>query len=386
MSAQDTDREPRISSDESSSRDWLEGTLIEAVAALSGREPVAVAIQFGIWLEAAVRRWWAFWMRPWESMGLTTADDVIVMAERQSALVSRVHELEDTAGTASAERGMSPGNARRRPVVNFRSSGGGDALLLLNGWTASGLVWPGRWIRDLEARFRVIRVDNRGSGWSRTAPAPYDIGDLADDAAAVLRALHVEKATVLGLSMGGAIAQELALRHPRLVSALVLVGTRPPTPGHIPGDPAELAAALRPKSPSESLPEFYRKMWARQMAPGFAAANSAVMDEVVDQVLKRVTPRKMAMTQARAMSSWSGPGRLRSISAPTIVVHGRLDRMMPVGNGIRLAQLIPDARYVELREVGHLVPFEAPDALLAALTDVSTRPLTGGTSVGEGRN
>ena len=388
MSAQDAGREPKGSSDGSPSRDPLEDTLIEALAALSRREPVAAAIQLGIVLEAATRRWWALWTWPWDPMGrLTAADDAAMLAERQSASASRVPGLETTAGATEGERGTSLGNARRlRPVVNFHSSGDGDALLLLNGWTASGLLWPGRWLRDLETRFRVIRVVNRGSGWSRSAPAPYDIGDLADDAAAVLRASHVQKATVLGLSMGGAIAQELAIRHPSLVSALVLVGTRPPTPDHIPGDPAELAASLRPKSPGESLPEFYRRMWAGQMAPGFAAANPAVIDEVVDQVLKRVTPRKMAMTQARAMSAWSGPGRLRSISAPTTIVHGRLDRMMPVGNGIRLAQLIPGARYVELREVGHLVPFEAPDALLAALPDVSARAPAGRASAVEGRN
>ena len=196
---------------------------------MSGREPVAVAIRYGIWLETAARQWWAFWTRPRNSMaGLITTEDVVTPTGRQPNLVSRAQGLEASASTGSDERARGIGKAGRfRPVVNFHSSGSGDALLLLNGWTASGLLWPDRWLRDLEARFRVIRIDNRGSGWSRSAPTPYDIGDLADDAAAVLRGLGVESATVLGLSMGGAIAQELALRYPRLVSALVLVGTRP---------------------------------------------------------------------------------------------------------------------------------------------------------------
>jgi 3-oxoadipate enol-lactonase len=100
------------------------------------------------------------------------------------------------------------------PAVHWRTSGRGPALVLLNGWSASGLAWPRSWIRRLGASFRVIRVDNRGSGWSRHAPTPFTMADLADDVADVLDAEGVERATVLGLSMGGMIAQELALRAP----------------------------------------------------------------------------------------------------------------------------------------------------------------------------
>ena len=122
----------------------------------------------------------------------------------------------------------------RRPasryVANWFSHGQGEAVLLINGWSASGIAWPTAWLDELATQYRVIRLDNRGTGWSRTAPAPFTIGDLADDARNVLKAAGVRRARVLGLSMGGMIAQELALRHPDVVSRLVLAGTRPPAP------------------------------------------------------------------------------------------------------------------------------------------------------------
>ena len=98
-------------------------------------------------------------------------------------------------------------------AANWFSRGEGEAVLLINGWSASGIAWPAAWLDELTGRYRVIRLDNRGTGWSRTAPTPFTIGDLADDARDVLKAAGVRRARVLGLSMGGMIAQELALRH-----------------------------------------------------------------------------------------------------------------------------------------------------------------------------
>ena len=103
-------------------------------------------------------------------------------------------------------------------------------VVLVNGWTASGLLWPAGFVEQLEGSFDVVRVDNRGSGYSRTAPAPFTMAQLADDLRDVLRAIGARSATIVGLSMGGMIAQELAIRHPELVDRLVLCGTRPPPP------------------------------------------------------------------------------------------------------------------------------------------------------------
>lgn len=265
-----------------------------------------------------------------------------------------------------------PGAPSQRPVVHWHEGGvpGSPVLLLLNGWTASGLLWPQDWVGALERTFHVIRVDNRGSGWSRGAPTPYTVPDLADDAAAVLRLRHVRRATVLGLSMGGMIAQELAARHPSLVERLVLAGTRPPSPDHLPMDPVELRAALRRRAPQESWTDFVRSLWARQTAPGFAENHPEVMDEIASSALRRPTPSSGVLAQARAVGAWTTPRLLTRIEAPTVVVHGALDPMIPVGNGARLARGISGAEYRELPAVGHLLAHESP----GALADVVTEP------------
>lgn len=296
----------------------------------------------------------------------TTQSELRARAER-AARAERRGAVE-AAGTKRRRPGPTcltgPGG---EPTVFWHEGGDGSPVLLLNGWTASGLLWPGEWVRSLEERHRVLRVDNRGTGWSRTAPAPFTIGDMADDAAAVLQAAASEPATVVGLSMGGMIAQELAIRHPDLVKRLVLVSTRPPAPANIPAPPhvmdRELGQLLATPDKGGDLAAYFRSVWEPQTAPGFAESNPAVFEELAAQILERVTPRPAVINQLRAIAAWSGPSRLRRITAETTILHGLADELIPVGNGMRLARLIPTARYLELRNVGHLIPLEAPDTL-----------------------
>jgi 3-oxoadipate enol-lactonase len=251
----------------------------------------------------------------------------------------------------------------------WHESGSGPTLLLINGWTASGLMWPQRFVERLERSFRVLRVDNRGTGYSRSAPAPYTLADLADDAAAVLRARGGgEPAAVLGISMGGMVAQELAMRHPALVGSLFLVATRPPSPAHVQAPPERFSAAFDRPPSGRAIDDHLREMWGRFVGPGFVD-DGALHHELVDQIMRRPTPLAAVQTQARAMASWWGSGRLRSITARTTVVHGSSDPLMPVGNGMRLARLTPNARYIELDGVGHLPPIEVPDRLADIVLD-----------------
>lgn len=328
--------------------------LRQPISSYATNESIAIAAELGIRNEAALRRL----LDLQANLGAMTtglATTAIRRRRREVAEAQQFHNLplghRDTVG----------------PLVNWHEGGAGPALLLLNGWTASGLVWPESWLRRLEERHRVIRVDNRGTGWSRSAPYPFTIAELADDARNVLRACGIDHATVLGVSMGGMIAQELAVRHREVVDKLVLVATVPPIPAQIPPNSNAGPARMEPPPRGADLREFFIAMWGAMAGEDFAAQHPDVIAEVADQVMRRVTPRRAVLTQARAMWSWHGASRIRRISAPTTVMHGNRDRLIPVGNGMRLARLIPDADYVELPGVGHLVPQEAGDALLQVL-------------------
>jgi 3-oxoadipate enol-lactonase len=327
--------------------------LARALGPCTASEPVAVAMEVGIRHEAAVRR------------ALATAGDI------GSAVISHAATV-TTRGRRSVNTGVFEGEmaAKTRPVVHWRQSGNGPPLLLLNGWTASGLAWPNQWLSRLEESYDVIRIDNRGTGWSRSAPWPFTIEDLADDARDVLDDSATEPAAVLGISMGGMIAQELAIRHSDIVGKLVLVATRPPTPAHTPmsSDALRLTWGRPPRD--HSLREFLVTTWAQTTGDGFAAAHPQVLDELGDQIMRRITPRGGRVNQMRAIMSWHGPQRLRRISAPTTIVHGAQDPLITVDNGRRLAELIPAARYVELSGVGHLVAHEAGDSLIDALNSM----------------
>ncbi|MEX2627313.1 MAG: alpha/beta fold hydrolase, partial [Ilumatobacteraceae bacterium] len=254
---------------------------------------------------------------------------------------------------------------------------GRPVIVLLNGWTASGLVWPAGLVDRLAESHDVVRIDNRGTGYSRTAPPPFTIARMADDVADVLGAIGAPAATLVGLSMGGMIAQEVALRHPASVERLVLCGTRPPTPaGFAPGDEV-LADVMATPARGESLRDFVERSWSNVVAPDFATRRPEALAELVERIAERPTPHAGVIAQLRAISIWHGSDRLGLVRAATVVVHGRDDPLIPVGNGMRLAQLIPGARYVELPGVGHIVPFEAPDAVIDAVVGARRRTARG---------
>lgn len=274
-------------------------------------------------------------------------------------------------------------SSRPRPALpNVHEDGPPDApaVILVNGWTASGLVWPQALVTALARDLRVLRVDNRGTGWSRHLLRPFTIGDLADDIRRVIEERGLDRPIVAGLSMGGMITQELALRAPDHIGHAVLLATRPPSPEHTNPPAFVTARLLAPPRPGQPLQDFMRQRWQFVTGPGFPDRHPAAMGEVVRSFVRRPTTRAAVLDQARAIGAWAGAARLRRMRVPTTIVHGADDPLVPVRNGMRLAQLIPDARYVELAGVGHLVPFEAPSVVVRIVAD-----LVAGRMAGSGR-
>jgi 3-oxoadipate enol-lactonase len=252
----------------------------------------------------------------------------------------------------------------RRPQVFWRARGTGPrTLVLINGYAASAIAWPQHWIRGLAADARVITLDNRGSGWSRLAETPFTIEDMARDVLDVLDDAEVEGAVVMGISMGGMIAQQVALTAPERVEGLALVATRPPIPRFTQPAASSIIALTRPLLPGESFRAYTRRLWSAAAAPGFAERHPEVIEELIDQTVERPTPRGPMLQQLRAMSGWGHAERLTALLMPTTIVHGEEDRFAPIANAESLYELIPGSNLLRLDGIGHLVPYEAPNVL-----------------------
>jgi pimeloyl-ACP methyl ester carboxylesterase len=214
----------------------------------------------------------------------------------------------------------------------------------------------------LEHAFRVITFDNAGSGRS-TAPRSLRLDRMADDAAAILDAVEIDRASVFGISMGGMIAIEMALRHGDRLSTLVLGCTHggyfqsaKPTLRTV----ATLAVAtlLPDRVPPATLAAFLttRSHYERDRS-GFLAWLAET--EATDPL--------SALKQMGAIVRHDAHARLSQIRVPTLILTGDSDRLVPVENSRRLAREIPGARLVELAGAGHCFPVERPDDVVREL-------------------
>jgi pimeloyl-ACP methyl ester carboxylesterase len=221
------------------------------------------------------------------------------------------------------------------------------------------------------AGLRVIAFDNRGVGRSPRTPGPYSVPQLADDAVAVMAAAGIERAHVYGISLGGMIAQEIALRHPVRVDALVLGATTPGGPRAVAADDATLAFFRRRGEMSAE-----EAVWASvpyNYGPRTRAENGQAIGEDIAQRLRYpIEPEPYAAQLAAALGHDAGD-RLGEIASPTLVVHGEEDAMVAPENARLLADAIPGAELLMLPDAGHLYPTDAPEADRAVARFLSER-------------
>jgi pimeloyl-ACP methyl ester carboxylesterase len=251
------------------------------------------------------------------------------------------------------------GGVRRRPW-----------LTLIQGMGLDGSGW-GPATGKLRARFRLVLPDNRGSGRGDPPPRNLKIADMVHDVVAVLDEAGIGQTGVLGASLGGLVAQELAARHPERVSRLVLACTTPgwPLAFPMPAASAMLMAALR-NLPVETA---RRRLVENALSPRTLREHPEVAERLIEHQRSRpVDPRALA-AQARAGARYAGKLAQARIQAPTLVLHGGADRVVDPRNGKLLADRIPGAELVVFPELGHLLFWEDPGRFAATVADFLLR-------------
>jgi 3-oxoadipate enol-lactonase len=245
--------------------------------------------------------------------------------------------------------------------------GKGDAVLWLQGLNAPAAAWAVQ-LAHFAQSWRGIAPDARGVGQSDAPPGPYAAKQLSEDAVAVLDAANVERAHVVGLSLGGAVAQELALANPGRVRSLALLAT---FAAQTPRSRA-LLEAWRALYPVAIADPKLRKAWELQ-AYSWLFTDRFWRSEANIRAALRFASTQPPQTpegflgQVDAALSHDARERLPSLKLPALVIHGALDQLSPKENGEELARLIPGAELLILPEVGHAVNLEGQRAVNGAL-------------------
>ena len=243
----------------------------------------------------------------------------------------------------------------------YELHGEGPPLVLVMGIGYDSSLWTLAQVPVLSTQFQVILVDNRDAGRSSKARQPYTIADMADDLAGLLDALGIQRSHLLGLSMGGMIALEFALRHGDRLDRLVLAGTGA-APARSAVDPIQIWNWIKANDPTGEV--FGGQQFVSLFSTAFLRNHQAVRDtaELLASNPYPMSPEAYRR-QADAYLQFDALDRLAAITAPTLVVVGEQDLLTPPWIAREVAEAIPGARFEVIRGDGssHLVPIERPD-------------------------
>jgi pimeloyl-ACP methyl ester carboxylesterase len=262
-------------------------------------------------------------------------------------------------------------------LLRHRRSRAGRCLI--NGYRLSSAAWPPGFIPRLATRLSVISFDNRGTGRSDKPVAGYEIGIMAKDVVALLDTLGAEQVHLFGFSMGGAIAQDIAIRNAARIDRLILFGT---FCGGVWAEPASYAVFKRLLTADDQSPEdAARQAWPVTYSPEYLAANAAAVERQMRSELEHPTPIFVARQQMEALRKFDSYRDLPSIRAPTLVATGAHDMLVKPRNSEILALRIPNSRLERLADLGHRAIWEAPEEIADLIGDFLTRPITWSQSI-----
>ncbi|MFX1497522.1 MAG: alpha/beta fold hydrolase [Promethearchaeota archaeon] len=255
--------------------------------------------------------------------------------------------------------------------IYYEIHGDGFPLLMINGISICLKIWDKPLIEGLSNNFKTILFDNRGSGQSDIPEGEYTLQMMADDTIGLMNALNIERSHVLGFSMGGMIAQELALSYPQNVEKLVLWGA---TCGGRKLVPPELAAyklfigAIEDLTPERMAKATIPLVFTKD----FIINNPDYIKDKIQRLLKCRIPYRSYIRQFKAMASCNTCRRLKKMEIPTLIMQGKKDILVPPQNGEILAELIPKRKLMLFENSAHAIFPHEPDLFLKTLFEFLT--------------
>lgn len=243
--------------------------------------------------------------------------------------------------------------------LSYERAGSGPPLLMIMGMSGTFDHWNETFKAGLASEFETIVYDHRGVGASSRLEGAATIAQLAEDAVGLLDALEIDSAHVLGISMGGMVAQELALAHAERISTLTLGCTYCGGEGSVLTTEAVLGR-LAEAATSGDRARAVRAAWEANVSPSFAA-QADEYERFLEIGLRRAVSMDVVMQQMGAIVRHDTSTRLPELTLPTLVLHGTLDEMLPVQNGHMIAGLIPGSKLEIFDGIGHLFFWEQPE-------------------------
>jgi pimeloyl-ACP methyl ester carboxylesterase len=247
-------------------------------------------------------------------------------------------------------------------TIYYETHGQGHPLVLISGLGNSHLFWW-KQIAPLSAHFRLVILDNRGIGESSRVQAAFSMADMADDVAALIDHLSLGPCFVLGISMGGFVAATFGVRHARLVHKLILTSTSAGGAAHQAASKEILAMLI--DTGGADVEAYTRQVYTAIAGSNYMQAHPQDLDRIVANAIAAPLSPETYLYQLNAINGYvttQGVNEiLDRVVAPTLVIHGDVDPLVPYANGEYLAHKIKGATLRSYAGVGHLPPIEATD-------------------------
>ncbi|MFO7794985.1 MAG: alpha/beta hydrolase [Promethearchaeia archaeon] len=242
----------------------------------------------------------------------------------------------------------------------YETYGEGDPLVMIMGLSANIDWWPPTFLDIMKKNFEIIVFDNRDAGRSENVEENYELKDLAIDTVGLMDKLNIKKAHILGISMGGMIAQELVLNYPERVNKLVLASTNCGNPKSILPSKrvlADLTKDREGRSEKEIIEDFIDLLYTDK----FIEENPDYIENAKRRMMKAPIKPEAYQRQIKAILTFNSGRRLKNIKAPTLVIHGKDDILLPPKNAEIIADAIPNAKLEYFEKSGHTLFSHQPE-------------------------